>query len=61
MYMCGGDFVERWSCVVYVWRHVIVERWSCVANILEEEKSLGLRKEGLGVVLDSELPHLIGT
>ena len=31
-----------------------------MANILHEDKSLGLRKEGLGVVLDSELPHLIG-
>lgn len=26
----------------------------------QEEKTLALRKEGLGVVLDSELPHLIG-
>ena len=27
---------------------------------LQEEKNLALRKQGLGVVLDSELPHLIG-
>ena len=26
----------------------------------QEEKTLALRKEGLGVVLDSDLPHLIG-
>ena len=26
----------------------------------QEEKTLALRKEGMGVILDSELPHLIG-
>lgn len=25
-----------------------------------QEETLALRKEGIGVVLDSELPHLIG-
>ena len=28
--------------------------------ILQEQDTLALRKEGLGVVLDSALPHLIG-
>ena len=28
--------------------------------VIQEEKNLALRKEGLGVVLDSQLPHLIG-
>lgn len=27
---------------------------------LTQEETLALRKEGIGVVLDSELPHLIG-
>ncbi|XP_064623778.1 kinesin-like protein KIF16B isoform X2 [Lineus longissimus] len=35
------------------------EKWKEAHNILEEEK-MALRKEGLGVILDSELPHLIG-
>ena len=35
------------------------ERWKEMAHILREE-TLALRKEGTGVILDSELPHLIG-
>ena len=29
-------------------------------HLLKEQDTLALRKEGLGVVLDSALPHLIG-
>ncbi|XP_046558058.1 LOW QUALITY PROTEIN: kinesin-like protein KIF16B [Haliotis rubra] len=35
-------------------------KWKEAATILQEQKTLALRKEGLGVVLDSTLPHLIG-
>lgn len=36
-------------------------KWKEAHHILQDEKRLALRKEGgLGVVLDSELPHLIG-
>ncbi|XP_014781484.1 kinesin-like protein KIF16B isoform X1 [Octopus bimaculoides] len=35
-------------------------KWKETACILQEQTTLALRKEGLGVVLDSELPHLIG-
>ena len=31
-----------------------------VASACAQEETLALRKEGIGVVLDSELPHLIG-
>ncbi|XP_078805111.1 kinesin-like protein KIF16B isoform X5 [Oryzias latipes] len=34
-------------------------KWNETQSILKEE-TLALRKEGIGVVLDSELPHLIG-
>ncbi|XP_054459623.1 kinesin-like protein KIF16B isoform X4 [Anoplopoma fimbria] len=34
-------------------------KWNETQNILKEE-TLALRKEGIGVVLDSDLPHLIG-
>ncbi|XP_004697876.1 kinesin-like protein KIF16B isoform X2 [Echinops telfairi] len=34
-------------------------KWNETQNILKE-RTLALRKEGIGVVLDSELPHLIG-
>lgn len=36
------------------------EKWRQAQSILREEKTLGLRKSGFGVVLDSEAPHLIG-
>lgn len=36
------------------------EKWREAHTILREEKSLGLRKSGVGVILDSEMPHLIG-
>ncbi|XP_060590236.1 kinesin-like protein KIF16B [Ruditapes philippinarum] len=36
------------------------EKWKDIANILKEQGTLALRKEGAGVVLDSALPHLIG-
>lgn len=35
------------------------EKWKETQRILKEQKTLGLRKAGLGVVLDSELPHLL--
>jgi kinesin family member 16B len=35
------------------------EKWREAQSILREQ-SLGLRKSGVGVVLDSEIPHLIG-
>ncbi|XP_026059353.1 kinesin-like protein KIF16B isoform X1 [Carassius auratus] len=34
-------------------------KWNETQNILKEE-TLALRKEGIGVILDSQLPHLIG-
>ncbi|KAG7462869.1 hypothetical protein MATL_G00189270 [Megalops atlanticus] len=34
-------------------------KWNESQNILKEE-ALALRKEGIGVVLDSEIPHLVG-
>lgn len=36
------------------------EKWRQAQSILREQKALGLRKSGVGVVLDSEAPHLIG-
>lgn len=38
------------------------ERWFCSSYffLYLQEQTLALRKEGIGVVLDSELPHLIG-
>lgn len=36
------------------------EKWRQAQSILREEKTLGLRKSGFGIVLDSEAPHLIG-
>ncbi|CAH1792419.1 unnamed protein product [Owenia fusiformis] len=35
-------------------------KWWEAQTILQEQKTLALRKSGLGVVLDSDLPHLIG-
>ncbi|GAB6021726.1 Kinesin-like protein kif16b [Chamberlinius hualienensis] len=36
------------------------ERWRETQKILQEQKALGLRKAGMGIVLDSDMPHLIG-
>uniref|UniRef100_T1IMM0 Kinesin motor domain-containing protein n=1 Tax=Strigamia maritima TaxID=126957 RepID=T1IMM0_STRMM len=36
------------------------ERWGETKSILEEQKTLALRKSGLGVILDSDRPHLVG-
>ncbi|XP_023721823.1 kinesin-like protein Klp98A isoform X2 [Cryptotermes secundus] len=36
------------------------EKWRETQKILQEQKALGLRKSGQGVVLDSDMPHLIG-
>jgi len=36
------------------------EKWKETERILKEQRTLGLRKAGLGIVLDSELPHLVG-
>lgn len=41
--------IEEWS-----------EKWREVQTILREEKSLGLKKSGIGITLDSEKAHLIG-
>ena len=41
--------IEEWS-----------EKWREVQSILREEKSLGLKKSGIGITLDSEKAHLIG-
>ncbi|XP_067012385.2 kinesin-like protein Klp98A [Anabrus simplex] len=35
------------------------EKWRETQKILQEQKALGLRKSGLGVVLDSDMPHLV--
>lgn len=40
--------IEEWS-----------EKWREVQSILREEKSLGLKKSGIGITLDSEKAHLI--
>ncbi|XP_044013753.1 kinesin-like protein KIF16B isoform X2 [Aphidius gifuensis] len=36
------------------------EKWRETQKILKEQRALGLRKSGIGVVLDSEMPHLVG-
>ena len=36
------------------------EKWRETQKILQEQQALGLRKAGPGVVLDSDMPHLIG-
>ena len=36
------------------------EKWKEAAKILQEHNALGLKRTGLGVVLDSDMPHLIG-
>lgn len=36
------------------------EKWKEAAKILQEHNALGLKRTGLGVVLDSDKPHLIG-
>ena len=36
------------------------EKWREAAKILQEHNALGLKRTGLGVVLDSDKPHLIG-
>ncbi|GLV42219.1 Kinesin-like protein at 98A [Carabus blaptoides fortunei] len=36
------------------------EKWRETQQILQEQKTLGLRKSGVGVVLDSDMPHLVG-
>lgn len=41
--------IEEWS-----------EKWRQVQSILKEDKSLGLKKSGIGITLDSEEAHLIG-
>lgn len=42
-----------------VWRSD-EEKVKCRVSVRLQEETLALRKEGIGVVLDSELPHLIG-
>jgi len=36
------------------------EKWKETKKILMEQTDLALRKAGPGVVLDSQMPHLIG-
>lgn len=36
------------------------EKWRETQKILQEQRALGLRKSGIGVILDSEMPHLVG-
>jgi hypothetical protein len=36
------------------------EKWKETHKILKEQRTIGLRRSGFGIVLDSELPHLIG-
>ena len=36
------------------------EKWKETHKILREQQTLGLRRSGFGIVLDSELPHLVG-
>ena len=36
------------------------EKWKEAAKILQEHNALGLKRTGLGVMLDSDMPHLIG-
>ena len=36
------------------------EKWKEAAKILQEHNALGLKRTGLGVMLDSDVPHLIG-
>eukprot|EP00092_Neocalanus_flemingeri_P022935 GFUD01024866.1.p1 GENE.GFUD01024866.1~~GFUD01024866.1.p1 ORF type:complete len:1003 (-),score=283.83 GFUD01024866.1:228-3236(-) len=36
------------------------DKWREAAKILQEHNALGLKRTGLGVVLDSDKPHLIG-
>ncbi|RWS28586.1 kinesin-like protein KIF16B isoform X2, partial [Leptotrombidium deliense] len=36
------------------------EKWKETQRILKEQRTLGLRKFGVGVVLDSDMPHLVG-
>ncbi|KAK4336529.1 hypothetical protein RND71_044245 [Anisodus tanguticus] len=36
------------------------EKWKETHRILSEQRTLGLRKAGIGIVLDSDRPHLIG-
>ncbi|XP_075223673.1 kinesin-like protein 98A isoform X2 [Lycorma delicatula] len=43
-----------------VLRQEWTDKWRETQKILQEQKALGLRKAGAGVVLDSDMPHLIG-
>lgn len=36
------------------------EKWRETKQILEEQSDLGLRKSGVGIILDSDRPHLVG-
>ena len=36
------------------------EKWKEAAKILQEQRALALKRTGLGVMLDSEKPHLVG-
>ena len=36
------------------------EKWKEAANILQEQRALALKRTGLGVMLDSDQPHLVG-
>lgn len=58
--------IPQWfvTCLFFLFKKFslvwfILARWSLGLFKMQEE-TLALRKEGIGVVLDSELPHLIG-
>ena len=36
------------------------EKWKEAAKVLQEHKALALKRTGLGIVLDSDKPHLVG-
>lgn len=48
--------MDKEKCLTEEW----MEKWSEIHSILREQKTLDLRKNGLGVILDSKMPHLIG-
>lgn len=55
----NAEHPEGWSdqrLIFITW--FIEPGFECVC--VEQEETLALRKEGIGVILDSELPHLIG-
>lgn len=49
---------QRFYCVTF---QLKATEWICFSlGVFPQEKSVALRKEGSGVILDCQLPHLIG-